>query len=154
MDFEKLKNTIENCDTSSNASSSSENVFIRKLINPTLVEEEDFDTHFEKGKKPKKYSENGWSNCREFQNYNGVSVNDYSESTKKEVLKLYKVKFNVSPNYKKGACLFKIKKSGGVVEATPSNSDKFHYTFFKEDTFSVSDKIDVLEIIDLTKECT
>ncbi len=151
MDFKKLKNNINNCNTLANATIPDDKVFIRKLKKADKLSNVDFKTHTELGKE---MNESYFSNkCDYFRKMNSVSINSYGLEDRKSVINIYKAKFNVSPNYKKSAVLFKITEDSGMTEYTPSISDNYHHSLYKEDNFTTDSGIEVIDIIDLRKEC-
>lgn len=146
MKFNNLDNKIENCNAVENAIEDNSTLFIRKLRTSEVIMDVDFQTHYEQGKSPCIIeSDTDWKDCELFKNCNSLSVNIFNKEIRSEVLESYKLKFRVSPNYKGGAVIFKIKNKGGLVEHTPSQFDRNHFSLYKKDDFSIDD----LEVVDL-----
>ncbi|MBL7920454.1 MAG: hypothetical protein JNJ40_09080 [Bacteroidia bacterium] len=60
-----------------------------------------------------------------------------SDAVKEEIVNIYKKIMNLSPKYKKGVLLFKIKEGAGVYKKTPFDDNPYHHDLYKSDAFSI-----------------
>lgn len=150
MKFNKLTNEIEGCNAIGAASTiDTTKHFIRKL-KTNEIQEFDFLSNGELGKVNRSKSDIK-NECEEFKQSFSVSINSFQEQEK--VLEIYKMKFKVSPIYKKYAASFTFVENSGMIEHTPSKSDDYHYSFYKTDDFNVTTALRDITIIDLSEAC-
>ena len=67
----------------------------------------------------------------------GISINIWNEKSRDAVVRKYKTTGRFSPKNKDSICVFKFNKNAGLTRYTPSNTDDFHYDFYKSDQFDL-----------------
>jgi len=137
MKFENITKD-NNCDCLKKTFEDSKNIFTRKL-RTNVVKKIDFESHWEKGLKPKK------DTCKEICLLKGLSINMLNEESESNILKKYNQTFNINPRRKKYFCKFKFYKNSGKMKNTSKSGDKYHYTFYKSDDFNI-DQVEIIEI--------
>lgn len=91
----------------------------------------DFFSHWEKNHRS--------DECGKICGLKGVSVSKISDTTVKDkIVNYYSSIFKISPNYKRGILLFKLKKDAGVYKSTKSRDNPQHNDLFKSDTFDLN----------------
>ncbi len=141
MNFEQL-HTGTNCNCIKNAEENTIQVFARK-IGSAALQTNDFLSHWEKGIFPAELKA-----CQKVCLHKGLSMNLWSEPSRKQVFEKYLNTFRFAPKYKNCILVFRAKENAGIFDATPTERDPFHFTFFKSDDFSIN-LLDVLEIFPL-----
>ena len=104
--------------------------FARVLYKETATEK-DFFSHWEKNHRA--------NDCAKVIGLKGVSVSKISDDTVKDkIVNYYSSIFKISPNYKRGILLFKLKKDAGLYKSTPSQDNIHHNDLYKSDSFALN----------------
>lgn len=129
MTFENVtKDTTCNCLVGS--SEDTDSTFARVLFKEKPTDK-DFYSKWDKG--------NIDTDCEKVCGLKGVSVSKVGDETvKNKIVSYYSDIFKISPNYKRGVLIFKLKKDAGVIKPTPSRGNPYHNDLYKSDTFSLS----------------
>lgn len=130
MTFEDLHKDIS-CDCIADASQDFESTFGLKT-NKDHLREVDFNSHWEKGKKPSS------SDCREVCSYKGKSISLIVNDNANAVLQIFQSLFTLSPGYKPYFTIIKFGEDTGLVKATPDTVNPYHFDFYKCDNFQFS----------------
>lgn len=141
MEF-KIISSEHNCDCFDKSVEDNTSSFAIKTMKENL-RVQDFNSYWEKGKRPE-----GSNNCDEVCSYKGVSISIFNDSTKDDVVNIYKELFPLAPKYKPFLSVVKFYNSSGVVKYTPNDGNTHHYDFYKSDTFDFT-KVDVIEVNNL-----
>ncbi len=149
MTFDNLHgDTVCNC--LSNAFERTEQLFARKTDKP-VNREKDFESIWERKKRSYPEMLRKLKECTDICGYKGISINEWNNSTKKEVIQKYVTTFGITPSHKDRILVFKFKDNAGKVVFTPRKDDASHYDFYKCDKFSIDFlEIDVTETINLS----
>ena len=145
MPFNKItENTI--CDCFHGAVEDVTNLFVRSVRKAPDLKDADFRTHFEREKKP-----NNDNDCDEVCGFHGVSIEIWNDTSSPVLLKKYNYSASISPKFKKNLSIIKFKTNNGLVKHTPNQIfyNEYHYDFYKEDSFAVSD-LELVDMIPLT----
>lgn len=145
MPFNKITDNTK-CECFLDATQDTTNLFVRKVRKAPDLKDADFRNHFERNKTPE--NEN---NCDEVCGLHGVSIEIWNETSSPFLLKKYLYSATIAPQLKKNLSIIKFKANNGLVKYTPNQIDynEYHYDFYKEDSFTVSD-LDLIEMIPLT----
>jgi len=143
MTFENIHKDIEClCAESSDFIEDDERIFARVIRKPN-IREQDFLSHFEKGKLPTQRN----PKCAIICSFRGVSVDLWTASTKIKIIDKYIKDFQINTGKQKDSILiFKNSKDIGVCKSSPSDKNPYHHDFYKSDGFDFT-KVDILEII-------
>jgi len=144
MHFNKItENTI--CDCFHDAIEDITNLFVRSVRKSPDLKDADFRNHFERSKKP-----NDEINCDEVCGFHGVSIEIWNEVSSSVLLKKYNYSASIAPQFKKNLSIIKFKANNGLVKHTPNQIEynEYHYDFYKEDSFKVSD-LELIEMVSL-----
>ena len=93
MEF-KILSSEHNCDCFDEAFEDNTSSFAIKTMKENL-RVQDFNSYWEKGKRP---ADN--KNCDEVCSYKGVSISIFNDSTRDDVMNIYKELFPLAPKYK------------------------------------------------------
>lgn len=139
MKFEKL-NADTNCTCALDGLIDNASHFALK-INKENLRENDFKTHWEKGKTS--------TICDEICSLKGQSltiVNNQEDLDK--TIQVYKQLFPISPSYKPFCAIITLNEDSGVVKLTPIEINPLHHDFYKSDDFTI-DKVSLIQTIPL-----
>ncbi len=145
MPFNKItENTT--CECFINTTEDTTNLFVRSVRKAPDLKDADFRNNFERNKSP-----NDDNNCNEVCGFHGVSIEIWNESSSPVLLEKYKYSASISPQFKKNLSIIKFRANNGLVKHTPNQIvyNEYHYDFYKEDSFSVTD-LELIEMISLT----
>lgn len=138
MDFNSLNSDTE-CDCLKETFVDNDTILIRK-INKSKLQESDFASHWEKGKR-------NFTDCKGECSLRGVSLSTASgDSDKQKVIESYKKVFPLSPKYRPYVCLLKLKNGAGRLKNTPSKNVVNHHDFYKSDGFDLN-RVETIEIL-------
>ena len=141
MTFEILHNDTQ-CVCVELAQENVDAFFARKIYNPD-IRDKDFKSKWEKGHRPDSITD-----CKRTCGLKGISINIWNDSSSNAFREKLKTTFNFSPKSKDGICVFQFSQDAGLMQYAPSNTDKFHYNFYKSDHFNLN-MIKIQEIIPL-----
>ncbi len=141
MEYKNLLSE-HNCDCLNNAKEDITSTFVIKTQKDVL-RIQDFNSYWEKGKRP-----NDANDCNEICSLKGVSVSIFNDSTKEEVIGVFKELFPLAPKYKPYLSVVKFYESSGVVKHTPNDQNVHHYDFYKSDEFEFS-KVSLIQVNEL-----
>ncbi|MHA8056468.1 hypothetical protein VR611_11010 [Aquirufa nivalisilvae] len=141
MEFKNIQED-NNCDCITNAYQDNESTYALKTMKD-FIRIQDFNSYWDKGKRPVNIND-----CEEVCSLKGVSVSILNESTKEDVISIYRELFPLAPKYKPYFGIVKFYESSGVVKHTPNDGNIHHYDFYKSDTFDFA-KVNVIQIIEL-----
>lgn len=129
MNFETItKDTTCNC--LEGVAEDTISTFARVLYKEK-ASEKDFYSKWDKGARD--------TDCEKVCGLKGVSVSKVcDEEVKNKIVSYYSDIFKISPNYKRGVLIFKIKKGAGVIKPTPSRNNPYHNDLYKSDAFALS----------------
>jgi hypothetical protein len=140
MNFNTL-NSDTNCKCTKDATVDNISKFALKM-NKSVMRENDFKTYWEKGKRS--------TDCVEICSYKGQSLTIVnSKADLDATIDIYKKLFPFSPSYKTHCAVITLNENSGLVKSTPSDKNRLHYDFYKEDGFNI-DKITTIQIIPLS----
>lgn len=101
-----------------------------RVLNKESTTDKDFLSHWEKNHRP--------TECEEICGKKGVSISKIDNDTvKNEILNYYSSIFKMSPKYRRGVLIFKLKKDAGLVKPTPFTENPYHHDLYKDDAFSL-----------------
>lgn len=138
MEFEQLHQDTD-CDCLKDAKENYENYFARKINKPE-PKDSDFKSHWERGKRAE--------GCVQICGFKGISVNEWNENTKNDVIQKFLITFRITPKHKDSMLIFKYLEQSGLLFYSPNKNDNSHFDFYKSDTFSL-DLIEQTECISL-----
>jgi hypothetical protein len=145
MTFKYLdENTSCNC--TSGAGIDSTSLYARRIGKVNSLKDRDFKTNFEKGKA----LNDALKSCDEVCGSFGISVDKWDDKTKDEVMDKYLTTFKIAPKHKNNVCVIKFNAAAGKTKHTPIKSDPanlHHHDFYKSDSFSLENHVDLVEII-------
>jgi hypothetical protein len=147
MTFEHIQSDTH-CDCISGASEDIICIYVRKIQKP-ISRDKDWLSYWEVGKRPIV------DDCSVVCSFKGLSVNLWSELSKRNTLDKFLTTFKFSHSNKKNSLLvFKIKPGAGLVKHTPEVNDPYHYDFYKCDNFTedMFEHLEVIELINVLKQ--
>jgi len=140
MKFTKITEHLD-CDCINGSIEDLNNYYALKTPKPRL-REQDFSSHYEKGKPLTK------NDCEHACSHRGVSMSIYNDITMSKVIETYKLLFPLFPKYKPYISIIKFNNYCGNIKHTPSYSNEHHYDLYKCDTFAFQnvELVDVKEL--------
>lgn len=102
-----------------------------RVLNKESVTDSDFMSKWEKNHRS--------ADCGKICGLKGISVSKIANETVKEkIVKQYSQIFKISPNYRRGVLLFKLKGTAAVIKETPSKGNEHHNDLYKSDVFELN----------------
>lgn len=141
MEYKNLLSD-HNCECLTNALEDNISTFAIKTPK-NVLRIQDFNSYWEKGKRP-----DNMNDCDEVCSYKGVSVSIFNDTTKDEVVNIFKELFPLAPKYKPFLSVVKFYESSGVVKHTPNDQNIHHYDFYKTDDFDFT-KVSLIQVNEL-----
>lgn len=141
MNFTKITdNTTCNC--FGGAVENTTDTFVRKVRRSAELKDADFKNHIERDK-----TASNQHDCDEVCGLHGISIEIWNEKSSAPLMEKYITTASFSPKAKKNLCVIKFLPNSGLVKHTPEQKEfnEFHYDFYKEDSFLVSN----LELVDM-----
>ncbi|MDT3401500.1 hypothetical protein [Mucilaginibacter terrae] len=145
MNFNKIANNT-NCNCFLDAQENLNDTFVRKVRKSDNLNDADFRNHIERNK-----TATNENDCQEVCGLYGVSVEIWNDSSRQRLLDRYLTTLSISPKTKNNLCVIQFRNNNGLVKYTPDQVEynEFHYDFFKEDSFTVSE-LNLVEMIPLS----
>lgn len=141
MEFENILSD-HNCKCLNKAYEDNTSTFAIKT-QKNFLRVQDFYSYWEKGKRPEDINV-----CDELCSYKGVSVSIFNDTTKEDVIDIYKELFPLAPKNKPFVSIIKFYESSGLVKSTPNERNINHFDFYKSDEFDFT-KISLIQVNEL-----
>ena len=139
MTFNNITNDT-NCNCFDVAAENVTSLFAR-VLKKSKVTDKDFFSHWERNHRAVE--------CEKICGLKGVSVSKIDDNEiKGKIVSYYSEVFKVSPNYKRGVLIFKLKNDAGIFKSTPSKNNPYHHDLYKSDGFTLK-LVDEIETCDL-----
>jgi hypothetical protein len=145
MTFDSLHADTD-CDCLGEAFEDTGKLFSSRISKPQM-RASDFYSHWERRKKPQ------LMNCDNVCLYKGISINEWNDYTQTKIIEKYVGGLGLQDlddknKIRESVLIFRFKDKLGLLKSSPTKNDPSHYTFYKDDDFSI-EHIEIISTIEL-----
>lgn len=143
MTFDSLHADTD-CDCLEDAFEETEKLFARRISKP-ILKQSDFYSHWERRKRPQSMI------CDNICLFKGISINEWNDDTSSKIIEKYIDGLGLQDldnKIRESILIFKFNIKSGLLKHSPTKKDPSHYTFYKDDGFSI-ENIEIINTIEL-----